>query len=151
MHGMKGLFEEHMITVPEDKIEVLESQATEIEELESTVDSVLAENVELKQVLKGIAKHNQIVEAAEGLSDAEAERFVELAEDLAFESEDVFGKKLAVIREQFFTKTEETKTLAESVVSAEPLVEEVQPVKVVTESVDPGIAALAARLTRQSM
>lgn len=153
MLGMKGLFEEHMINVPEDKIEVLEAQAAEIEELESKVDSVLAENVELKQVLKGIAKQNQIMEAAEGLSDVEVERFVELAEELAFDNEEVFGKKLAVIREQFFAQTDDSKQLVESVtvVTDTPLVEEVEMPAKRTVDVDPSIAALAARLTRNSI
>lgn len=154
MTGMKGLFEEHMINVPEDKIEVLESQAAEIEELESTVDSVLAENVELKQILKGIAKQNQIMEAADGLSEVEMERFVELAEELAYDNEEVFGKKLNVIREQFFSQTDDSKQLVESVANVttdEPLVEEVEmPKRALTEGVDPTIAALAARLSRNS-
>ena len=154
MSGMKGLFEEHMINVPEDKIEVLESQAAEIEELESTVDSVLAENVELKQILKGIAKQNQIMEAADGLSEVEMERFVELAEELAYDNEEVFGKKLNVIREQFFSQTDDSKQLVESVANVttdEPLVEEVEmPKRALTEGVDPTIAALAARISRNS-
>lgn len=152
MTGMKGLFEEHMINVPEDKIEVLESQQAEIEELESKVDSVLAENVELKQVLKGIAKQNQIMEAADGLSEVEMERFVELAEELTYDNEEVFGKKLNVIREQFFSQTDDSKQLVESVVSDEPLVEEVEmhAKRELTEQVNPSIAALAAQLSRKS-
>ena len=155
MVGMKGLFEEHMINVPEDKIEVLESQQAEIEELESKVDSVLAENVELKQTLKEIVKQNQIMEAAEGLSEVEMERFVELAEELAYDNEEVFGKKLNVIREQFFSNTDASKQLVESVaatvVTDEPLVEEVEmPKRALTEEVDPSIAALAARISRKS-
>ena len=155
MVGMKGLFEEHMINVPEDKIEVLESQQAEIEELESKVDSVLAENVELKQTLKEIVKQNQIMEAAEGLSEVEMERFVELAEELAYDNEEVFGKKLNVIREQFFSNTDASKQLVESVaatvVTDEPLVEEVEmPKRALTEEVDPSIAALAARISLKS-
>ena len=154
MHGMKGLFEEHMINVPEDEIEVLESQAAEIEELEDTVDSVFAENVELKQVLKEIVKQNQIMEAAEGLSEVEMERFVELAEELAYDNEEVFGKKLDVIREQFFSQSDDSKQLVESMTQMttnEPLVEEVQmPKRAMSESVDPTIAALAARISRNT-
>jgi hypothetical protein len=155
MSGMKGLFEQHMINVPEEKIEVLEEQAAEIEELESKVDAVIAENVELKQILKGIAKQKQIDEAADGLSDVEAERFVELAEELSYDNEETFGQKLQVIREQFFAKTDESKQLVESVaasiVTDEPLTEEVEMPKAKVDDVDPTIAALAARLTRQSI
>lgn len=154
MHGMKGLFEEHMINVPEDEIEVLESQAAEIAELEDTVDSVLAENVELKQVLKEIVKQNQIMEAAEGLSEVEMERFVKLAEELAYDNEEVFGKKLDVIREQFFSQSDDSKQLVESMsqmTTDEPLVEEVEmPKRAMSESVDPTIAALAARISRNT-
>jgi hypothetical protein len=141
-----------LFLLQENEIEVLESQQAEIEELESKVDSVLAENVELKQVLKGIAKQNQIMEAADGLSEVEMERFVELAEELTYDNEEVFGKKLNVIREQFFSQTDDSKQLVESVVSDEPLVEEVEmhAKRELTEQVNPSIAALAAQLSRKS-
>lgn len=126
MSGMQNLFTEHMINVPEDKVEILEQQAEVIDELEDKFDELLSENVSLKQTLKGIVKQNQIVEATEGLSDVEAERFMDLAEELSYDNEEVFGKKLVLIREQFFGSTKESNELSESVVSSEPLLESVK-------------------------
>lgn len=126
MSGMQNLFTEHMINVPEDKVEILEQQAEVIDELEGKFDELLSENVSLKQTLKSIAKQNQIVEATEGLSDVEAERFMDLAEELSYDNEEVFGKKLVLIREQFFGSTKESNELSESVVSSEPLLESVK-------------------------
>lgn len=126
MSGMQNLFTEHMINVPEDKVEILEQQAEVIDELEGKFDELLSENVSLKQTLKSIAKQNQIVEATEGLSDVEAERFMDLAEELSYDNEEVFGKKLVLIREQFFGSTKESNELSESVVSSEPLLESVE-------------------------
>lgn len=59
MSGMQNLFTEHMINVPEDKVEILEQQAEVIDELEDKFDELLSENVSLKQTLKGIAKQNK--------------------------------------------------------------------------------------------
>lgn len=148
MSGMQNLFTEHMINVPEDKVEILEQQAEVIDELESKFDELLSENVSLKQTLKGIAKQKQIVEAADGLSDVEAERFMDLAEELSYDNEEVFGKKLVLIREQFFGSTKESTELSESVVSSEPLLESVDETAKQPMS---QIAKLAAQISRSKI
>lgn len=149
MGGMKTLFTEHHINVPEQELEVLDELRAVNEELESKVDNVLAENVELKRILKDVAKQQSIVEAAEGLSDMDAERFVELAEDLSYDTEEAFQKKLVVIRENFFQpKTESQKQLVESVVTDSPIdleEETVQP------KGDPSINAYVSALTRTTI
>ncbi len=145
MVGMKGLFEEHMINVPEEQIEVLDELNAVNEELEQKADALLAENVELKQTLKEIAKQNQIMEAVEGLSELEVERFVQLAEGLSYDDVEVFGKKLAVIRESFFDKEDTSKQLIESVVTDEPIVLEEE---TAAPRMDPSIAAYVSALSR---
>lgn len=149
MTGMQGLFEEHMINVPEDKIEVLESQATKIEELQEQVDSIISENVNLKQELKQVAKREQISEAAYGLSDAEHERFMSLAEEISYESSEVFGKKLQVIRDRMFSHVESSKQITESFTNEEELLEEVVVTPSKRDRVDESISALAAQISRQ--
>lgn len=150
MSGMQGLFKEHMINVPEDKIEVLESQNAKIEELQDQVDTVISENVNLKQELKIVAKSKQITEAAYGLSDAELERFTALAEEISYETPEVFGKKLAVIRERIFGHTETNQSVNESLVNDSELIEEeVAPQNTRNRNnVDESISALAARISR---
>lgn len=148
MNGMKTLFVEHHINVPEQEMEVLDELQSVNEELEEKLDSILAENVELKKVLKDIEKQHSIMEATEGLSDMDAERFVELAEDLSYDNEESFGKKLAVIRENFFQqKSTSQKQLVESVVTDTPvLIEEETADK--KDPVDPSINAYVSELSR---
>ena len=149
MTGMKTLFTEHYINVPEQEMEVLDKLQSVNEELEAKIDTVLAENVELKKTLKEIEKQQSIVEAAEGLSDMDVERFVELAEDLSYDNEESFGKKLAVIRENFFQqKSSSQKQLVESVVTDEPVQLEEETVR--KDPIDPAISAYVSALSRNT-
>ena len=149
MVGMKGLFEEHMITVPEGQLDVLDELNTVNDELKSKADALLAENVELKQSLKQIGRKTQIMEAASGLSDLEMDRFVTLAEGLSYVDADNFGKKLSVIRESFFDKEVASKQLIESVVTKDSyLSEETEPVQ---KRMDPAIAAYVSALSRTAV
>jgi hypothetical protein len=149
MVGMKSLFEEHMITVPEGQLDVLDELNTVNDELKSKADALLAENVELKQSLKQIGRKTQIMEAASGLSDLEMDRFVTLAEGLSYVDADNFGKKLSVIRESFFDKEVASKQLIESVVSKDSyLIEETEPVQ---QRMDPAIAAYVSALSRTAV
>ncbi len=149
MVGMKGLFEEHMITVPEGQLDVLDELNTVNDELKSKADALLAENVELKQSLKQIGRKAQIMEAASGLSDLEMDRFVTLAEGLSYVDADNFGKKLSVIRESFFDKEVASKQLIESVVTKDSyLIEETEPVQ---PRMDPAIAAYVSALSRTAV
>lgn len=149
MVGMKGLFEEHMITVPEGQLDVLDELNTVNDELKSKADALLAENVELKQSLKRIGRKAQIMEAASGLSDLEMDRFVTLAEGLSYVDADNFGKKLSVIRESFFDKEVASKQLIESVVTKDSyLIEETEPVQ---PRMDPAIAAYVSALSRTAV
>lgn len=147
MTGMQGLFKEHMINVPDEQIEVLEVQATKIDQLQEQVDGIIAENVSLKQELKGVAKSRQITEAASGLSDAELERFTELAEEISYESEEMFGKKLQVIREHLRFGQPSKQQSGQFV--TEELLEETVVTPKERNRVDEGILALAARISRQ--
>jgi hypothetical protein len=149
MVGMKSLFEEHMITVPEGQLDVLDELNTVNDELKSKADALLAENVELKQSLKQIGRKTQIMEAASGLSDLEMDRFVTLAEGLSYVDADNFGKKLSAIRESFFDKEVAPKQLIESVVSKDSyLIEETEPVQ---QRMDPAIAAYVSALSRTAV
>lgn len=118
--GMKGLFEEHYINVPEEELEVLEAMQEHTTKLEKMLDEATAENVKFQAQLKEIAKEKQIEEATNGLSDLEAERFKQLAEELAYDDEETFAKKLVLVIENF-VKTPKAKATVESVVSDAPV------------------------------
>ena len=131
MNGMKNLFEEHHVNVSDEQLDVIQEMRSEMEELTNRLDEMTEQNVELKQVFKEVERQSQIAEAVEGLSDLDAEKFKTLAEELVFDDGETFARKLEVVRENFFVKTE-TKKLNEGVLDteAEIITEEVKPATV---------------------
>jgi hypothetical protein len=120
MSGMKDLLESHYIDVPEQKFDVLEDVSAQVDTLEQKLDEVTAENVQLIGQLKQFAKEKQIQEASEGLSDLEKERLAQLAEELTYDDEETFAKKLDVVKENF-VKSPKQKSIVESVVTDSPV------------------------------
>lgn len=104
--GMKTLFEEHYINVPEDEFDALNEMHQQTEALEAALNESTQHNIELSNTLKEISKQMQIEEATEGLSELQAEKFTQLAENIVFENEESFGEKLDVIRENYFSTVE---------------------------------------------
>ena len=118
MNGMKNLFEEHHVNVSDEQLDVIQEMRSEMEELTNRLDEMTEQNVELKQVFKEVERQSQIAEAVEGLSDLDAEKFKTLAEELVFDDGETFARKLEVVRENFFQKTE-TKKLNEGILDTE--------------------------------
>lgn len=131
MTGMKNLFEEHHVNVSDDQLDVIQEMRSEMEELTNRLNEMTEQNVELKQVFKEVERQSQIAEAVEGLSDLDAEKFKTLAEELVFDDGETFARKLEVVRENFFQKTE-TKKLNEGILDteAEIITEETKPATV---------------------
>ena len=121
--GLKGLLEEHNIDLPEEKIDLvaeLEDQATE---LQAKLDEQLAANVELHKVINEATRSAILDEASEGLAETDKEKFAALAEELSFEDAETFQAKVQTIRENYFTV--KSSTTIETVVTDEPIIEEV--------------------------
>ena len=141
--GLKGLFEEHYIDIPEEKFDVLASMEEQIEQLSEKLDETVAANVEMKKSLTEMKRTEAIKESCEGLTDTEVEKFVGLAEELSFEDVETFKTKLQTIRENYFVT--ESKTDLESVVTDAPvetLVEE--------KKIDPTMSAYLSMLNRNT-
>lgn len=103
--GLKGLFVEHYIDIPEEKVSVVESLAAKVEALESALDESITENAELKSMVLESNKQEVLDELAEGLTMSQAEKFFALAEGVHFDGDlDVYAKKLSVVKENYFTK-----------------------------------------------
>ena len=120
--GMKDLFETHYIDVPEEKFDLMESVDAKAKTLEEQVDFLTAQNVELQQKFKTVAKEKQIEEACKELTDLEAERFKQLSEELAYDDEESFGKKLELVKENYISKAKQAKSvIVESVVTDSPV------------------------------
>jgi hypothetical protein len=117
--GLKGLFEEHYIDIPEEKFDVLGAQEEAIFELQAKLDEQVAVNVELNKALNESTRNEIVDGALDGLTETDKEKFLGLAEELAFEDSESFSKKVQTIRENYFTN--KASTLVESVVTDTPI------------------------------
>lgn len=105
INGLKGLFAEHYISVPEDKVDVIESLAAKVEELEEALDETINENVELKTVIAEAERASVIDDMAEGLTMTQVDKFFALSEGVDFDGDlDTYKAKLNIIKETYFTK-----------------------------------------------
>ena len=117
--GLKGLFEEHYIDIPEEKFDVLGSMEETILDLEAKLDEQVAANVEMAKVINEATRSEIVSQGADGLADTDKEKFLALAEELAFEDAETFATKIQTIRENYFTN--KTSTIVESVVTDSPV------------------------------
>ena len=104
--GLKKLFEDHYIDVPDDKYNVLEDQASKIEELEKKLNESIDKNVELNKANGDLKRQDIIDETSEDLADTAKEKFNKLAEEVEYSNEDDFRTKVSTIKESYFGKKE---------------------------------------------
>lgn len=103
IQGLKNLFVENYVDVPEGKEDLLESLEEKNGELEAQINTHLKRNMRLKKALQEEKKRNIIFEAAQDLSMADREQLTELSESVDFEDEDEFTKKVNIIKEHYFS------------------------------------------------
>jgi hypothetical protein len=127
--GLKSLFEEHYIEIPEEKVDVAEELAVEVASLQEAAAAKEAEFAALAEELNSVKKEKAITLACEGLTAVQAEKIKSLAESVEFTTEGDFNNKLAIIRENYFPSKvsvkSEVKAIQESAVD-EP---EVEPIR----------------------
>ena len=110
--GLKNLFTEHYIDVPDEKYDILGTQSTKIEELEAKLNEQIEKSASLKSEKDVLVRESVFAEVASDLADTEVEKFKSLAEDVDFTDEDTFRGKLDTLKESYFPKAT---TVAESV------------------------------------
>jgi hypothetical protein len=123
VHGMKNLFQEHYVDVPEERFDVLGALESKIEDLNAKLDESVALNVQLNSKLVESTRDDIVAEACEGLSDLEAEKLQTLAEEISFEDSESFARKMQTIRENYFVKTA-AKSVAPSAFLTEETIQE---------------------------
>ena len=102
MTGLKGLFEEHYVTIPEEKYDVLESMVEKLDEMETKLNEQIEKNVSLNSRL-GESVANGILESvSEGLADTQKEKLASLSESVEFASEESYRDKLETLKESYF-------------------------------------------------
>ena len=104
--GLKKLFSEHYIDVPDEKYDVLEAQATKIEDLEKKLNEQIEKNVELNKDNADKTKNEVMAEVANDLADTQKEKFAKLAEEIEYSTSEDFKKKCETIKESYFGKKE---------------------------------------------
>lgn len=133
INGMKNLFNEHYIEIPEDKVDVVDDLFQKVEELEEQLNKQIQESVDLKKEVSTYKKEKVVQSLTSGLSDTQAEKVKELAEGVDAEDEKL-EEKVQVIKENYFPKSaNNSETLVEEVENNEN--SEEQPIETVTDDV----------------
>lgn len=103
IEGLKNLFAEHYISIPQDKVDVLEALAEKVEQLESKLNEAIVENTELRSVLVAESAKGVFEELASDLALTQQEKFAALAEGIEFNGDlETYAKKLSIIKENYF-------------------------------------------------
>ena len=103
--GLKQLFEDHYVDIPDDKYDVLQAQSDKIAELEEKVNKTLEESMNLKKGNDELTRDRVISEMSSDLADTEIEKFKGLTEDVDFGNEEDFRSKLDTLKESYFPRT----------------------------------------------
>ena len=126
LNGMRSLFEEHYVTIPDDKYDVLESLVEKLDDMETKLNEQIEKNVSLNSRL-GESVANGILESvSEGLASTQKEKLASLSESVEFESEESYREKLETLRESYFSSktkspTVKSDTISEGVDSADAI------------------------------
>ena len=122
LEGMKSLFEEHYVTIPEDRYDVIESMVDKLDEMENKLNEQIDRNVALNRRLAESTSDVIFSEVAEGLALSQKDKFASLAENVEFESEADYREKLVTLKKSYFpeqksTQSETTETISEGVIT----------------------------------
>ena len=120
LQGMKGLFEEHYVSIPEEKYDVLESMVEKLDDMETKLNEQIEKNITLNARLSESAAEGILNDVSEGLAQTQKEKLASLAESVEFESEEQYRGKLETLKESYFTQKNvstpaKTETLSEGV------------------------------------
>jgi rRNA-processing protein FCF1 len=105
MNGLKDLFVENYIEVPESKVDLVDDLADQVENLEEKLNKTTAQAMQVSEELESYKREAVIREAAKDLAETQVEKLRTLAGDVDFVNEDTFAKKVATIKESYFSKT----------------------------------------------
>jgi len=142
LDGMKSLFEEHYVSIPEEKYDVLESMVDKLDEMEGKLNEQIERNVALNRRLAESSADGIFSAVAEGLADTQKEKLATLAENVEFESEADYREKLETLRGSYFPESASTPSTSEN------LSEEVSTDEVISEEVSPMMQAYLQTLSR---
>lgn len=144
MAGMKTLFEENYVSIPDEKVDVVEELATKAEELEGDLNEEISRNVELRKVVESYTREKLVESVSDDLTETQKAKFKTLAEGIDYSDNESFVQKLEVIKESYFGMQTEDATSYYDFDESEPLEEEVSEKR----SSDPTMAAYVDAISR---
>ena len=100
--GMRGLFEEHYVSIPDDKYDVVENMVDKLDEMEEKLNEQIEKNIAITKSLSEATGGNILSDVSEGLSSSQKEKLASLAEGVEFESEESYKEKLETLKESYF-------------------------------------------------
>lgn len=142
MEGLKGLFAEHYVDAPQEKLDVLAQTAAEVEELKQKLSASINENIELSKKLETAEAEMAFAEVSEGLAATQVEKFRTLAEGLEYADVSSYKKKLGMIKESYFSAKKVEAN------AQQQLNEEVAPTPAEEKAADPIMQKYAAAISR---
>jgi hypothetical protein len=107
MQGLKNLFQEHYIDIPEEKVDMVEELASKVEALESELDKMVTENTSLNAEVGSYKKDVIVAEISEGLTEVQAAKLSQLAENIEFVSEEDYKEKVSLTKRKYFSEAKE--------------------------------------------
>jgi len=118
LQGMRGLFEDHYVNIPDDKYDVVEMMVDKLDDMEAKLNEQIEKNISLNQRLGESVADHILKDVSEGLAVTQKEKLASLAESVEFESEESYRERLVTLRESYFStegvaKKEQTETLTE--------------------------------------
>jgi len=127
LEGMKSLFEEHYVSIPEEKYDVLSAMADKLDDMETKLNEQIEKNINLNKRLAESVADVILADVSEGLAETQKEKLASLAESVEFDGEESFREKLVTLRESYFsnnrsvTQSSTADTLSEGVDHTEVL------------------------------
>ena len=118
LEGMKGLFEEHYVSIPEEKYDVLESMVDKLDDMETKLNEQIEKNISLNKRLAESVADGILDQVSEGLAATQKEKLASLSESVEFDSEEEYREKLETLKESYFSgkaPVAKTETLSEGV------------------------------------
>ena len=132
LQGMRGLFEDHYVSIPEDRYDVIESMVDKLDEMEGKLNEQIERNIALNRRLAESVADVIFADVAEGLALSQKDKLASLAENVEFDSEANYREKLVTLRESYFpsnagTQRDDSETLSEETSYGSDLTESVSP------------------------
>lgn len=145
MVNLKQVFEEHYVEIPDDKVDVVEAIAAELEDVKSQLEEMLSENVRLTKVVDEKEINDIVTSVSESLTDTQKDKFTKLTEAINYNDVEEFRKKVSIIKETYFPKNNVEVKVAKDQLLSESVDE---PPVVKSSTIDPNMQMYVSSISK---